>query len=106
MKAKEQAEKALVDMRRAAGAYYAAAVGTGCHTFIEFTGLINEYITVCTQMTANGDYTWLNANTHTGVPLQLRKHNVIYLAEKLDCIYGPTLRADPELMDTLIPVKA
>lgn len=89
----EQAKEALEKMHAASGNFYAAAVRTNCHVFIEFTGLMNEYIKVCTAMTAAGDTSWMSANTHSGVPLKMESYELDYLAEKLDCIYGPTMKA-------------
>lgn len=89
---KEEAEAILEKMQMASSTFYAAAVKIGCHAFIEFTGLMNEYINVCRSMTEKGDLSWVMANTHTEVPLDMRAHHVHYLLEKLDCIYGPTLK--------------
>lgn len=89
----EQANEALEKMRAASHNFYNAAVKTNCHAFIEFTGLMNEYIKVCATMTAAGDTSWMSANTHSGVPLKMESYELDYLAEKLDCIYGPTMHA-------------
>lgn len=92
-----EAERAgmLDKMQAVANAFYPAACQTGCHAFIEFCGLMNEYIKVCSNTSAEGvDFT--EANDHIGVALVMKPHNVEYLAEKLRCIYGPTLQ-DPEL---------
>lgn len=94
---KTEVEAALVKMRAASSAFYVAACSSGCHAFIEFTGLMNEYIKVCERMTSQGDTSWMTANTHTDVPLALFPFEASYLAEKLDCIYGPSLRASEEL---------
>lgn len=88
----------LVRMREVSDRFYAGAVRTGCHPFIEFTGLINEYIKVCEgALEAGIDFT--QANTHTGLALPVREHHAVYLAEKFDCIFGPTLAADPKARD-------
>lgn len=91
----EDAKKALEKMHKASLDFYSAAVRTNCHAFIEFTGLMNEYIKVCSKMTAVGDTSWMMANTHSGVPLDMAEHELNYLAEKLDCIYDPTMAATP-----------
>jgi hypothetical protein len=91
----EAAQQALEKMRAASGNFYFAATRTNCHAFIEFTGLMNEYIKVCERMTAQGDTSWMTANTHSGLPLKMESYELDYLSEKLDCIYGPTMEATP-----------
>lgn len=83
-------------MRRAAECFYRDAVKIGVHSFIEFTGLLNEYIKICEAAEATGDSSWSHANTHSETPLAMREHHIAYLIEKLDCIYGPSLRANPK----------
>jgi len=39
-------------MAQASGAFYAAAIRIGNHPFIEFTGLMNEYIKICADADA------------------------------------------------------
>lgn len=92
-----EAQDILARMTNASLAFYAMARQAGCHSFIEFAGLMNEYINVCRDMTAAGDLTWIHANTHSERGVALRAHHISYLAEKLDCIYGASLRASPEL---------
>jgi hypothetical protein len=85
-------EEALNKMRAASSAFYGAAVRTGVHAFIEFTGLMNEFIAVCENTPG-----FMDANTHNGGALNVEAFQAAYLAEKLDCIYGPTFRKHPEL---------
>jgi hypothetical protein len=100
---KAEREEILVSMREASSRFYGMAVHTKCHPFIEMTGLMNEYITICQAAHAKGiDFT--QSNTHTGQALPIAPHNVAYLAEKLNCIYGPSLLASPELRNALISV--
>ncbi len=89
---KERRAEALQRMKAASDTFYGLAVRTGCHAFIEFAGLMNEFITLCHKAEADG-VNWLMANTHTNTPIPIREHNIDYLAEKLDCIYGPSLEA-------------
>lgn len=87
-------EDALQKMSAVTSTFYRAAQQTGCHSFIEFCGLMNEYIKVCeTTMHNGGDF--LDANTHSDKPLMMHDYHARYLAEKFDCIFGPTLRANP-----------
>jgi hypothetical protein len=86
----EQRAVMILKMKLASGTYYRDAVGTGVHAFIEFNGLMNEFIQVCERAQSAGqDFTM--ANTHSGQALPVHPHNLTYLAEKLNCIYGPAL---------------
>lgn len=88
--------KMLDAMRAASDAFYAAAFRIGCHGFIEFAGLMNEYISVCRATLDDGtDFT--QCNTHSGAALKMQPYHVGYLTEKLDCIFGPTVVDDPKL---------
>jgi hypothetical protein len=79
-------EVALQKMRSASSAFYAAAVQTGCHPFIEFTGLMNEYIKCCEQAHKAGlDFT--RCNTHSGHELPMKSFEIDYVNEKLECIF-------------------
>lgn len=83
-------------MRAVVSAFYPAAVGTGVHAFIEMAGLMNEFIKVCEQSAAAG-VDFANASTHTGKPLVVYTYNAAYIVEKLDCIFGPTIKSSPEV---------
>ena len=98
----QDAKQTLEAMSRASKAFYAAAVATGCHAFIEFAGLMNEYINICADMSREGDHSWLVANTHTNKPLKMHAFQMKYLTEKLNCIYGPSLRASLEFAKALL----
>lgn len=88
--------RAMIDkMHAASNAFYGAAIEIGNHAFVEFTGLLNEYITLCEKALANGQ-DFAVANTHSGESLPMQPHHVMYLGEKLNCIYGAALR-DPKL---------
>lgn len=97
---KQELEQVLVNMRAVSNNFYAGAQGCGNHAFLEFTGLMNDYIEVCRDsLNAGIDFT--AANTHSGVALRLLPFRAAYLSEKLDCIYGPALRQSPELRRTV-----
>lgn len=84
--ADERAEM-LRGMQAASDAFYFLAQRAGCHAFLEFTGLMNEFIKLCHEAEAQGiDFT--HANVHAGQHLPFRPHHVSYLNEKLECIYG------------------
>lgn len=82
-----QRANALAQMQAVSDQFYANAVAIGCHPFIEFTGLLNEYISACRDAHANGiDFT--ECNIHSGLHLPLKSHQVSYLNEKLGCIFN------------------
>jgi len=81
----------LVKMRAASNAYYTAACSTGVHPFIEFAGLMNEYIKICEHNMNDGiDFT--ETSVHTGRTLHIHEHEVAYIGEKFGCIFGPSLK--------------
>jgi hypothetical protein len=77
-------------MREASAAFYADAVRIGNHAFIEFTGLMNEYIKMCSEAASDGrDFT--QGNIHTGQAILAKPYELSYLTEKLECIFGTTI---------------
>ena len=91
----------LARMRALTERFYHGAVGVQVHAFVEFTGLLSKFVDVCSRAHAKGiDFT--QANTHSGRTVPLAVHDVVYLAEKLDCIYGPALLMSQELRDAFI----
>lgn len=92
----EQLEKMIVEMRKVSNAFYRNAVTIGNHAFIEFCGLMNEYINMCSAtVAAGGDFT--ECNVHTGKSLTIRDYQGAYLAEKFECIFGPTMASNPKI---------
>ena len=79
-------ETALQRMREASAAFYAAAVQTGCHPFIEFTGLMNEYIKVCERAHKDG-FDFTSCSAHSGNALPMQPFEIDYVNEKLECIF-------------------
>ena len=89
----EELQEMLRGMRAASSAFYRDAQRIGCHPFLEFTGLLNEYIQLCEAALALGqDFTETSVHG-SGEPLPMREHNRDYLNEKLECIYGMSLDA-------------
>jgi hypothetical protein len=73
-------------MQAASYSFYRAAVNIGVHPFIEFTGLMNEYVKVCKKAHEQGiDFS--ECNTHSGISLPMRPYEVSYVNEKLECIF-------------------
>ncbi len=87
----EERREILSKMRTASNAFYAAAARAGCHAFIEFTGLMNEFIKLCAEADEQG-IDWVRANVHGDVHLPFKPYHVEYLSEKLECIYGCRLK--------------
>jgi hypothetical protein len=72
--------------------FYVRATHIGNHAFIEFCGLMNEYIKACRDAIAK-DVDFTQANVHTGKPLPLTDYQLDYIAEKFSCIYGESFAA-------------
>lgn len=97
----EERTEMLRKMRGVSDKFYAMAVQAGCHALIEYTGLMNEFIKVCGDAHAAGQQ-FPFSNTHSGVPLPFQPYNLQYLAEKLNCIYGPALLSSDLCRDAFI----
>jgi hypothetical protein len=83
-------EAILARMESVSRVFYAGAVQTNCHPFIEFCGLMNEYIEICRDTHEAGiDFT--QASAHGDQMLKFAPHHLAYLREKLNCIYGPSI---------------
>lgn len=82
----------LAAMQVASREFYYAATRIGCHAFIEFTGLMNEFIVLCRASEERG-IGWVGANVHSDEHLPFAPHHLQYLSEKLECIYGIRLRS-------------
>lgn len=89
----EERAAMLRGMRGASDYFYSSAVRIGVHAFIEFAGLMNEFIKLCEEAHAKGiDFTM--ANVHTDQHLPFQPHHIAYLNEKLECIYGMRFTVD------------
>jgi hypothetical protein len=86
-------ERMLKEMHAASDAFYWRAFSIGCHPFIEFCGLMNEYIKMCANARDAG-IDFAEASAHSGRALPMQEFEAAYLGEKLGCIYGPSLQ-DP-----------
>jgi hypothetical protein len=99
----EERREMLEKMQQISNTFYSLSVQVGVHAWIEFCGLMNEYVTLCQAAHAQG-IDFGQANTHSGAALPVKPHNAAYLAEKLNCIYGPSLLSDPEVRGSFIDV--
>ncbi len=95
---KKDCQKTIDNMKKVSEAFYYQAIHVGAHAFIEFTGLMNEYTKICQQALDKG-IDFREANTHNEIALPMETFQMAYLAEKLDCIYGPTLRSSKQLKE-------
>lgn len=87
----EERQAILAKMSAASNLFYSAAANAGCHAFIEFTGLMNEFIKLCSEADAQG-LNWIHANVHGDVHLPFKPYHIEYLSEKLECIYGKRIQ--------------
>jgi hypothetical protein len=84
----EERAATLEKMKHAKNVFYGLAVVAGHHQFLEFAGLMHEYIVLCEKAPEAG-------KDFSSLPME--EHHAKYLAEKLECIYGPTLKRSHEL---------
>jgi hypothetical protein len=73
----------LIAMRAASHAFYCAATKIGVHPFIEFTGLMNEWIKAAERQPER-----LHGSIHNGEHVRLEDYELRYIREKLKCIFG------------------
>jgi hypothetical protein len=79
-------------------AFYCGAVGGGIHAFIEFCGLQAKFLGIARAMVRSG-LDPRNVNIHSGRALPVEDHDIEYLAEKFECIFGAAFAQKPELSD-------
>lgn len=78
--------------------FYFSAVGVRNHPFIEWTGILNEYIRMCEQALFEGvDFTACHIHASGGLPVS--PMNTDYIAEKVICIFGNSVRNNRELFE-------
>ena len=94
---KEEREAMLDMMRATSENFYFQAFRIGCHPFIEFCGLMNEYIKICARAHENG-IDFPHASAHSGIAVPMETYEAAYLGEKLGCIYGPSLQDPANLL--------
>ena len=74
--------------------FFHAGMGQEAHAFIEFCGVLNKYVDLCARAAEQG-IDFRSANTHTGQAMPVADHDMRYLGEKLTCIFGPLIDANP-----------
>ena len=77
---------AIAAMREASAIFYANAASTRNHTFIEFCGLINEYIKSC-EIAHEKGIDFSDCNAHSGRNLPMEPYMIDYVNDKLGCIF-------------------
>ncbi|MEG4396485.1 hypothetical protein [Microcoleus sp. BROC3] len=95
-------EEILEAMKIASHNYYREAVCTNCHTFIEFIGLINEYIKICERnfKQRGVDFTTTSAHCPGEPRLQIEEWELEYINEKLRCIFPNLQLVVEETLDS------
>lgn len=87
---RDELKVVLRKMDDTATAFYGAARAIGNHPFLEFCGLMTEYVKMCEVALQKGiDFT--QASVHTGFHVPMESFHVAYAREKLECIYGPQI---------------
>ena len=89
-------QNSLDRMEQASAVFYRMAQDTKKHQFLEFNGLLAEYIKLL-KVLHTEDKDIVESDN-----LPMKDYNAAYLAEKLDCIYGATFLEKPEIRDAFI----
>ncbi len=81
----DERELALIQMQNAANTFYVLAMRTQVHPFVEFTGLMNEFVKVCKAAHESGvDFSACCAFTEK---LPMTPQNVALCNEALEHIF-------------------
>lgn len=81
-------EQSLELMKGASNTFYQLAALTQCHPFLEFTGIINEYIKICEENYKHRGIDFREENIHTGKnQMVIADYMIDYINEKLECIF-------------------
>jgi hypothetical protein len=93
---KAELEAKIVRMRSASNSFYRDAAYAGVHPFIEFAGLMNEYLELCQDaLKQDVDYSQVSVHGSTHPP-PMHPVRAAYLAEKFGCIFARYFEAsDP-----------
>ena len=78
----------LDEMKAAKNLFYSIALQIGVHRFVEFAGLMNEYILACEALHAK------NVDFVMNTP-SFSLENIDYIREKLTCIFEDALATAP-----------
>lgn len=86
----------LSRMQIASANFYGEAQRTDKHQFLEFNGLLTEYIKLLREMHNDGQ------DFVSNDVLPMKTYNAEYIAEKLNCIFGETFLAKKEVREAFI----
>lgn len=75
-------------------------IGSKCHAFIEFNGVMSKYIELVRLAEAAG-IDPQHISQHLPLALQVDNHHLEYLGDKLRCIFAPFIRNNPESAEAL-----
>lgn len=90
---RKELQETITKMQSISSLFYRLAIQCGNHAFIEFCGLMNEYINMCqTTLDSGKDFTM--CNVHTGQGLVIEEYQADYLGEKFSCIFTGSLKGD------------
>lgn len=80
-------KQSLAKMRAASDQFYSLAANTQCHAYLEFTGILNEYIKICEENLVRG-IDFREENIHKGnSQMVIKDYQIDYMNEKLECIF-------------------
>jgi hypothetical protein len=71
---------------------YGQHIGSRFHAFIEWCGVLSEYL----KMVKDSGVEPCALNTHSRVGCAVPEHQLLYMAEKLNCILAPFLNSASE----------
>ncbi len=100
----EQREKALAQMQEVNDWFYSQAIQIGNHPYIEFCGLLNEYVKACKAAHDQGiDFS--ECNKHSGDVLPLANFMSRYINDKLDCIFSGAKILDNSFFPAMLNIR-
>ena len=83
-------EESLLRMQAIINQFYREAVYANCHPFIEFAGLMEEYVKVCRHNLERG-IDFRECHGHSNMQLQFESWHLNYLTQKWGCIFNGAL---------------
>lgn len=81
-------------------ACFHTGIGSKCHAFLEFNGVMSKYVELVRLAEAEG-IDPQHINQHLPLALKVDNHHLEYLGEKLRCIFAPFIRDNPEGAEAL-----
>lgn len=100
MMSPEERLLALQAMKEAAAQFYRDANRIGVHPFVEFSGLMQEYIKAC-EHAHRDEIDFTDCSVHTGKVLPMHSVMLDYVNEKLNCIFTGRVASKVQLSTSL-----